>query len=365
MRVLVVSNPRATSTTVRQRDVLVHALAADAKLEVEETANRGHAAALACRAMRDGVDVVVALGGDGTVNEVVNGLLTDGVHPGVPALGIVPGGSTNVFARALGLPNDPVEATSVLIDAMATGRSRRIGLGMADERWFLFTAGFGYDAAVVAAVEAHRRRGRTSTHSLYVRTAVRTFFGEDRRHPRISLELPDGSSVDDLYMALVNNCDPWTFLGNRPVSPTPQASFDAGLDVYARTRMGVAGILWSASRMVKARPPTGPGDLRPAELAELAEHSDLEVPVELAEPAEPTTPGASLPRRLLDRALPKRADTVSKPTRPGFGARVEHDLREFALRSSEPSPFQVDGDSLDDREYVRFRGVPNALEVFI
>ena len=91
VRVLVVSNPRATTTTARQRDVLVHALAADAKLEVEETANRGHAAALACRAMRDGVDVVVALGGDGTVNEVVNGLLTDGVHAGVPALGMVPG----------------------------------------------------------------------------------------------------------------------------------------------------------------------------------------------------------------------------------------------------------------------------------
>ncbi|MEP7179785.1 MAG: acylglycerol kinase family protein, partial [Pseudonocardiales bacterium] len=97
MRVLVVVNPNATATTVRERDVLAHALGSASDLQIVETANRGHAAALACRAMRDGADIVVALGGDGTVNEVVNGLLTDGVHDTVPALGIVPAGSTNVF----------------------------------------------------------------------------------------------------------------------------------------------------------------------------------------------------------------------------------------------------------------------------
>ena len=310
-------------TTARQRDVLVHALAADAKLEVEETANRGHAAALACRAMRDGVDVVVALGGDGTVNEVVNGLLTDGLHPQVPALGVVPGGSTNVFARALGLPNDPIEATSVLIDAMATGRSRRIGLGLADDRYFLFTAGLGYDAAVVGKVEAHRRRGKTSTHALYVRTAVRTFFAQNRRQPAIRLELPDGTAIDQLYMALVNNCDPWTFLGNRPVSPTPQASFDTGLDVYARTRMGVPGVLWSASRMTRRRP---------------------------AEPAVGSAGTGTAPLSASRQAL---------------GALVVHDLADFGLSAAKPLPFQVDGDALDKREYVRFREIPEALEVFV
>jgi diacylglycerol kinase family enzyme len=306
---LVISNPRATATTERQRDVLVHALAADAKLEVEETANRGHAAALACRAMRDGVDVVVALGGDGTVNEVVNGLLTDGVHPGVPRLAIVPGGSTNVVARALGLPNDPFEATSVLIDAMSTDRRRHISLGQADDRWFVFAAGLGYDAAVVAAVEAHRRRGRTSTHALYVRTAVRTYFEQDRRHPAITLEFADGSTMSGIYLALVTNCDPWTFLGERPVSPTPRASFDTGLDVYARTRMGAAGIVFAAARMI---------------------------------------------------AAPRRSGRNK-----GFGSRLEHDLAEFTLRADRPLPFQVDGDALDERRQVRFRGVPRALEVYV
>lgn len=310
MRVLVITNPRATATTARQRDVLVHALSADAKLEVEETANRGHAAALACRAMRDGVDVVVALGGDGTVNEVVNGLLTDGVHPGVPRLGIVPGGSTNVVARALGLPNDPFEATSVLIDAMSADRRRHIGLGQADDRWFVFAAGLGYDAAVVAAVEAHRRRGRTSTHALYVRTAVRTYFKQDRRRPAITLEFADGSTMSGIYLALVTNCDPWTYLGGRPVSPTPRASFDTGLDVYVRTRMGAAGIVFAATRMIAS------------------------------------------PRRAVAR-------------RKGFGSRLEHDLPEFVLRSERPLPFQVDGDALDQRCQVRFRGVPRALEVYV
>src|SRR6476646_5955128 len=136
--------------SARERDVLAHALGGADELQIEETANRGHAAALACRAMRSNVDVVVALGGDGTVNEIVNGLLTDGVHDGVPALGIVPAGSTNVFARALGLPNDPIEATGVLLEALRAGRRRRVSVGRLDERWFVFAAGVGFDAAINA-----------------------------------------------------------------------------------------------------------------------------------------------------------------------------------------------------------------------
>src|SRR3984885_2517072 len=153
---MVITNPHATAMTPRERDVLTHALGSDAELEVVETANRGHAAALACRAMRNGTDVVVAFGGDGTVNEVVNGLLTDGVHDKVPALGVVPAGSTNVFARALGLPQTPIEAT---------------GVGV--EKW--------------------RNKGKTSSHALYARVGVREFFRSDRRHPRLHVELPDGT----------------------------------------------------------------------------------------------------------------------------------------------------------------------------
>src|SRR5689334_21000243 len=155
--------------SARERDVLAHALGGADELQIEETANRGHAAALACRAMRSNVDVVVALGGDGTVNEVINGLLTDGVHPGVPALGIVPAGSTNVFVRALGLPNDRIEATGALLEGLRSGTYRPVSLGLADDRYFCFAAGLGFDAAIVHGVEGKRRQGKRSTHLLYAR----------------------------------------------------------------------------------------------------------------------------------------------------------------------------------------------------
>src|SRR6185437_10523135 len=117
MRALLVMNPKATSTSERTREVLAHALAGELDTAIGETAYRGHAVELARAAAEDGVDLIVALGGDGTVNEVVNGILTARLPDGVPRpdLGVVPGGSTNVFARALGLPNDPVEATGVLL----------------------------------------------------------------------------------------------------------------------------------------------------------------------------------------------------------------------------------------------------------
>lgn len=301
-----VANPRATSMSERERDVVAHALGSEADLQVVETANRGHAAALACRAMRDGVDFVVALGGDGTVNEVVNGLLTDGVHAAVPTLGIVPAGSTNVFARALTLPNDPIEATGQLLDAMRAGRRREISLGQLDERWFTFAAGIGFDAAVVAAVERQRRRGRRSTNALYARVGLREFYRSDRRHPLLHLELPDGTVVDDLFYAIVANADPWTFVGERPLRPTPQASLDGGLDVYARRRMRSVGVLVGIARMARKKPRVG-----------------------------------------------------------GRGVALHHDLSGLVLRSDAPIPVQVDGDLLEPREKMLFRSVPGALAVAV
>jgi diacylglycerol kinase family enzyme len=306
VRILVVTNPRATATSVRERDVLAHALGSLADLEVAETENRGHAAALACRAMRNGTDVVVALGGDGTVNEVINGLLTDGVHDGVPALGIVPAGSTNVFARALGLPNNRVEATGSLLEALRSGARQPVSMCQADDRWFCFAAGLGFDAGIVHGVERKRRQGKRSTHTLYTRVGISEFFRTDRRHPKLHVELPDGTRIDDVFFTIVANADPWTFVGNRPLHPTPDVTFDNGLALYARRRFSTVGILYSMARMSGGHPKVG-----------------------------------------------KR------------GAFVQHDLEHLTVIADEPMPFQVDGDALDSREKVTFRSVPNAIRVVL
>ncbi len=209
------------------------------KVEVAETSHRGHAAALAVRAMREGLDVVVALGGDGTVNEVVNGLLTDGPKPDLPALAVVPGGSTNVFARAIGLPTHPFDATGAILEALRAGRSRRIGLGLADDRYFTFNAGLGFDAEVVHRIEKRRRAGEQTSHARFVRAALAHYFTADRRHPAITLERPgeDRSTTSTSRWSPTRR--PWSYLGERPVQPSPEASFDTGLDVFAPKSHGV------------------------------------------------------------------------------------------------------------------------------
>jgi len=143
----------------------------------------------------------------------------------------------------------------------------------------------------------------------------------------------------------VNNCDPWTYLGNRPVSPTPQASFDSGLDVYTRTRMGVAGVLWSASRMTRKR------SVERDESADAADRSGIRLPWRRGHGSDHSTETSS---QLADVAR-----------RQAWGATVLHDLSDFTLTASRPLPFQVDGDALDKRNYVRFLSIPEAIEVFV
>ena len=133
MRALLVVNPKATATTPAAATSCASALASDLKLDVVETTHRGHATELAAGAVDDEIDLVVALGGDGTVNEVVNGLLTT-TPSTVPALAVVPGGSTNVFARGLGIPSDPVEATGALLEALRAGRTPADRAGPVNDR---------------------------------------------------------------------------------------------------------------------------------------------------------------------------------------------------------------------------------------
>lgn len=306
MRALLVVNPKATATTERMRDVLAHALASETKLDVVQTQARGHATSLARQAAVDGLDVVVALGGDGTVNEVVNGLLADGPATGLPALAVVPGGNANVFARALGLPDSPVEATSQLLDALRADRRRPVGLGQVDERWFTFCAGLGLDAEVVRRVELKRADGRKATPGLFVRQGFQQFFLHARRsEPAITVHA-DGHEPERIGLALVCNSDPWTYLGPRPVRPCPAASFDLGLDLFGLRSLGTVTTLRHLRQILSTRP-------RPRGRAVLSLHD---------------APG-------------------------------------FRLTTDRPMALQVDGDDLGDRTEVVFRAVPRALDVLV
>jgi diacylglycerol kinase family enzyme len=262
VRAVLIVNPNATSTTPAGRDLLAHALESRVELTVIHTDHRGHAIEIAESARRDGIDVIIVHGGDGTVNEVVNGLL--GVPGGqlpdgpMPAVAVVPGGSANVFARALGISPDPIEATNQLIDLLSERRNggswRRIGLMDCGERWAVFTAGMGVDGDVVAAVEAQRAKGRKVTAGRYIRIAVREMLSNVREEPRLTLELPGREPVSGVYFAFVSNASPWTYANTRPVWTNPETTFDTGLGVFATTSMNVWKNLMLVRRMLAKKP---------------------------------------------------------------------------------------------------------------
>ena len=302
VRALLVVNPKATATNARTRDVLIRALASDLKLDVVETTRRGHAIDLAREAVDAGIDLLVVLGGDGTVNEVANGLALSPV-----ALAVVPGGSTNVFARALGLSRNPVEATSEILDALRAGRRRVLNLGQADDRYFTFCAGLGIDAEVVRLVERHRRSGHRATPALYVRNAVTHFFTHaERREPSLTLARPGAEPVTGLFNAIVANGSPWTYLGDRPVDPCPEASFEGDLDLLAMRKLGTVNTLRVVRQMLDGKP------------------------------------------RLR--------------TRTAFQL---HDVPEFTLTAAHPVAAQVDGDYVGEVESVTFYTVRQALTVVV
>ena len=258
MRAVLIVNPNATSTTAAGRDLLAHALESRVALTVTHTERGGHAVEIAEAAKRDGIDVIIVHGGDGTVNEVVNGLLgpPGADRPGpetLPAIAVVPGGAANVFARALGISADPTEATNQLIDLLGEHRQgapwRHIGLMDCAERWAVFTAGMGVDGDVVAAVEAQRAKGRKVTAARYIRIGVREMLANVRREPLLTLHLPGREPVDGLHFAFVSNASPWTYANARPIWTNPTTTFESGLGLFAITSMNVLSNLLVVRQM--------------------------------------------------------------------------------------------------------------------
>jgi diacylglycerol kinase family enzyme len=235
---MLVVNPAATTTRVELRDLITAALAGAVELDVRVTQERGHATALAHEARAVGADAVVVLGGDGTANEVIQALAGSDV-----ALGLVPGGGANVLARALGLPADPIVATHRLLGALRTDRRRRIGLGMADERWFAFNAGMGFDAAVVARVERSPARKQLLRQLAFVGSALGEWRARDERRDAVVVAWPDGRRTGPFTLALVANTSPYSYLGTRPIVAHPGAAFDLGLDLLTLADADLAAVL--------------------------------------------------------------------------------------------------------------------------
>lgn len=239
VHITLIVNPFASSVSRRARVMIQRRIAAEHELEIVETTKRGHAIRLAYGAARVGTDLVVALGGDGTINEVANGVL------GLPTtVAPLPGGSTNVLARILGFPNDPVGATSVLLDALARDRVLDAGVGLANGRVFLFHCGAGFDAAVVEQVEHRGPLKRYAGHALFVATTIDTWRRRvDRRHPWFRITSPDTEMPGGAHLVVALNCNPYTFLGDRPLDLAPEADLHTPLSLVALHSLELSAIV--------------------------------------------------------------------------------------------------------------------------
>jgi len=298
-RVLLVVNPVARTVSQPMLAVIEKALSADFRLEVAETKQKGHANELAAQAVHDGIDLVVVFSGDGTINEAVNALAGTDV-----ALGVLPGGATNVLVRALGLPTDPIECTGVLIGKALDDDAFKLHLGRADDRYFAVNCGAGVDAAAMERLE----RKFPDTKSRFDRAAFRAvawelLVGYAGKRPDLHVQVDDHDAVEALSV-MVGRTDPYTYYRGRGMRMTPDASLDKGLDVLSV-------------------------------------------------------------RKLARRSVPRIAWQVFGSARHVHGRDIDyaHDATRVLVTSDEPFPVQVDGDSLGDRERLEVELAREALWV--
>ncbi len=299
LRIRLVVNAFASSVTARNTVIVHQVLSRGNDVEVLETNRRGHATRFSQDAARQGVDVVIGYGGDGTLNEVATG-----VAGTETALGVLPGGSTNVFARTLGMPNDPVRAVQQLADGINSSHIEPIGLGQVNGRYFCFHTGVGYDAAVVREVEKHGSLKRWAGHPLFIYAGVRTMANYDRDNPHFAVAFENGDRVTDGFFTIVLNTNPYTYLGNRPLDLSPAADLDRGLVVITFTKMSVVSLLRSLGGALRG--------------------------------------GGVKPSTTLD---------------------VHEDVAAFTVSHHEPFPYQLDGDYLGEIDELNFKHVPQAIRL--
>lgn len=287
--------------STRTKEVIVKALSADFKLEVADTQARGHASDLARDAVADGVEAIFAFGGDGTINEVAQDLVETDI-----ALGILPGGSTNVMARSLGIPTNLVDATAFAASHLLSGTRQRINVGRIGARYFLFSCGMGLDAEVVRRVEADPEGKRKHAHMTFLRHALEVGFTRYRgADPTITMEVGNAPPEKVLF-AIVCNARPFTYFGRFPVDVCPSATLEKGLDFLGMTRIH----------------------------------------------------GSTIPR-IAWSVFVSRAHVRWK------NSRYIPDVGHGSLRSTEPMPVQVDGDFIGEIDRAMIRMIPNSLDLLV
>jgi diacylglycerol kinase family enzyme len=300
-RMLVIVNPYATTVSDRLRNLVVYALQSRYSVEAIDTEKRDHATQICREAAREGYDVVVAFGGDGTVNEAANGLV--GSDTPLTAL---PGGSTNVWCRTLGIPNDVVDATEHLLRMADDFRPRRVDLGRVADRHFVFGSGVGLDASVTERVDAHPYRKAKFGPWYYTLAAVSTF---SRRYlvnaPRVRVEA-GGRSVEGVTV-IVQNSDPFTYFASRPIRICDRAGLETGT--------------LSAAALRRATP--------------------LELPT------------------VIPRVFSARASTVLKHRQ--IDSLPELTSAVVTTVDERPFPLQVDGDYIGDFDRVEYSVTPRGL----
>lgn len=232
MRILLIVNSFASSVTPRNT-VLVHEhLAKRHDVQVVETNERGHATRFAQDAASRGLDAVVGFGGDGTLNEIATGLAGSDT-----ALAMLPGGSTNVFVRSLGVANDPMVALTQLMAGIDRNEIERVSLGQANGRYFTFHAGIGYDAAVVSQVERRSSLKRVVGQPLFAYSAMHSWFKSyDRKYPHFTMNI-DGRAIPNGFFSVVLNTNPYTFVGKHAIHLSSAASLEKKLVVVTFRKM--------------------------------------------------------------------------------------------------------------------------------
>lgn len=308
-RMLLIVNPYATTVSDRLKNLVVYALQGRFDVEAVSTQAQNHATEIGREAQDGGYDVVVAFGGDGTLNEVANGLAgTD-----LP-VAVLPGGSTNVVSRTLGIPNDVVDATEHLLALADDWKPRKIDLGMVDDRYFVFACGVGIDATVVRRVDANPKLKASAGPYYYSWAGVSGFYRKYLVNPIRVRTTVDGHEPIDGVTSIVQNSDPFTYFASRPIRVCEGIGIDDG------------------------------------------------------------TLSIAVLKRATQRDMPTLIRRLFSETRPAAHHKqvahfddVTHAVVETISQAKDgtprPFPLQVDGDYIGERERVELRAAPSALTI--